>query len=328
LQQHILVVDDDPDIRELISDYLSGVGHAVATAADAAAMRACVQTPVPDVVLLEVGADDYIGKPFDPRELHARIKGVLRRYQRASVEAPAPTASDKRVALGRCTLSLVSRQLFDPAMELRRAAHPAHQRRLRACVRGRARGHDPAAGGKPERVAAGAVLGRDRNTRGNATMNRRIRSAVAAALIMATGLLFACTSGGGSGSPPPATLPTPTGLTATAVSASEIDLAWNIVPGALAYVVYRDGQSVATVAGNDYLDTGLFAGTTFSYQVAAQDNASALSALSSAASAPPARPCSPPSSRSRRRTRSSRIPRSRSQIRALSSMAGCTPSTR
>lgn len=153
-QQQILVVDDDPDIRELISDYLSGAGYAVATAADATAMRACVEERVPDVVLLdvglpgedglslarylrehhdigiimvsgageavdrivglEVGADDYIAKPFDPRELHARIKSVLRRYQRASAEAPASSASDKRVPIGRCMLNLVSRQLFGP----------------------------------------------------------------------------------------------------------------------------------------------------------------------------------------------------------------------
>ncbi len=151
-QPYVLVVDDDPDIRELISDYLSGVGYAVATAAGAADMRTRIQEHVPDVVLLdvglpgedglslarylrehhdigiimvsgagetvdrivglEVGADDYVAKPFDPRELHARIKSVLRRYQRASSGAPAPTASDKRVPIGGCTLNLVSRQLF------------------------------------------------------------------------------------------------------------------------------------------------------------------------------------------------------------------------
>ena len=54
-QQQILVVDDDPDIRGLISDYLTGVGYEVVTAADAGAMRACVQARVPNVVLLDVG---------------------------------------------------------------------------------------------------------------------------------------------------------------------------------------------------------------------------------------------------------------------------------
>jgi two-component system phosphate regulon response regulator OmpR len=152
--QQVLVVDDDPDIRELISDYLSGVGYVVTTAPDAAAMRSAVEEQVPDVVLLdiglpgedglslarylrehhdigiimvsgagetvdrivglEVGADDYVSKPFDPRELHARVKSVLRRYQRASSGAPAPSTSDNRVPVGRCVLNTVSRQLLGP----------------------------------------------------------------------------------------------------------------------------------------------------------------------------------------------------------------------
>jgi len=152
--QQVLIVDDDPDVRELISDYLSGHGFEVAVADGASAMRACVQQRVPDVVLLdiglpgedglslarylrehhdigiimvsgagetvdrivglEVGADDYVSKPFDPRELHARIKSVLRRYQRASTEAPAPTDTDPHVAIGQCRLNSVSRQLFGP----------------------------------------------------------------------------------------------------------------------------------------------------------------------------------------------------------------------
>ena len=152
--QQILIVDDDADIRELISDYLTGHGFEVAVADGAAAMRACVQQRVPDVVLLdiglpgedglslarylrehhdigiimvsgagetvdrivglEVGADDYVSKPFDPRELHARIKSVLRRYQRASAEAPAPTATDHRIPVGQCQLNTVSHQLLGP----------------------------------------------------------------------------------------------------------------------------------------------------------------------------------------------------------------------
>jgi len=152
--QQVLIVDDDPDIRDLISDYLGGHGYDVATADGADAMRTCVQQRVPDVVLLdiglpgedglslarylrehhdigiimvsgagetvdrivglEVGADDYVSKPFDPRELHARIKSVLRRYQRASTEAPAPTAADPHIAVGPCQLNTVSRQLFGP----------------------------------------------------------------------------------------------------------------------------------------------------------------------------------------------------------------------
>jgi len=150
----ILVVDDDPDIRTLIADYLSSAGYTVVEADGAVAMRECIQQRIPDVVLLdiglpgedglslarylrehhdigiimvsgagqtvdrivglEVGADDYVSKPFDPRELHARIKSVLRRYQRASSEAPPPTAADPRIAVGQCLLNPVSRQLFGP----------------------------------------------------------------------------------------------------------------------------------------------------------------------------------------------------------------------
>jgi DNA-binding response OmpR family regulator len=152
--QQVLIVDDDPNIRELISDYLTGHGFEVAVAEGAATMRTCIQQRIPDVVLLdiglpgedglslarylrehhdigiimvsgagetvdrivglEVGADDYVSKPFDPRELHARIKSVLRRYQRASTEAPAPSAGDPLVAIGQCRLNPVSRQLFGP----------------------------------------------------------------------------------------------------------------------------------------------------------------------------------------------------------------------
>jgi DNA-binding response OmpR family regulator len=62
------------------------------------------------VVGLETGADDYIPKPFDPRELLARIKSVLRRAQGAM----APTASP-RVRMGRRVLDLEKRVLVDPA---------------------------------------------------------------------------------------------------------------------------------------------------------------------------------------------------------------------
>jgi DNA-binding response OmpR family regulator len=68
------------------------------------------------VVGLEIGADDYIGKPFDPRELLARIKSVLRRMQarpqERSREGAAPPAS-ARQRIGRCEIELESRRLFD-----------------------------------------------------------------------------------------------------------------------------------------------------------------------------------------------------------------------
>jgi two-component system phosphate regulon response regulator OmpR len=148
----ILVVDDDADVRRMLSEYLGDHGYRVSAVGDGAAMRAQLERELPDLVLLdlslpgddgltlarqlrarhnvgiimvtgssepidrvvglEVGADDYIGKPFDPRELRARIKSVLRRTQ--SQTAPAlPAAGDKRVAVGNLRLDLAAHALFD-----------------------------------------------------------------------------------------------------------------------------------------------------------------------------------------------------------------------
>jgi len=176
----VLVVDDDPTIREMLTEYLASHGYEVSVSQDGASMRAEIERALPDVILLDVqmpgedgltlarylrerydvgiimvtgaadtidrviglemGADDYIGKPFDPRELRARLKSVLRRLQArppgatpaghgeaaASATVPAPTAAPlpaaaaappapagRRVRLGDCTLDLVSHQLFD-----------------------------------------------------------------------------------------------------------------------------------------------------------------------------------------------------------------------
>jgi two-component system phosphate regulon response regulator OmpR len=155
----VLVVDDDADVRDLLRDYLSDQGYEVLDAAGAAAARALLAEHTPQLALLdvglpgedglslarhirehfdigiimlsgagetvdrivglEVGADDYLGKPFDPRELRARLKSVLRRYGRGNgEEAPAPgqvTATTHRVPIGSCQLDLDTRQLFDDA---------------------------------------------------------------------------------------------------------------------------------------------------------------------------------------------------------------------
>lgn len=148
----VLVVDDEAAIREMLTEYLGEHGYEVLTAESGDAMRAVLAQRVPDVVLLdlnlpgedglslarylrerhdlpilmvtaagetvdrivglEVGADDYVPKPFDPRELRARIKSVLRRYQRPAAPAPAPKEGTG-VVFGRCTLSLEARQLLD-----------------------------------------------------------------------------------------------------------------------------------------------------------------------------------------------------------------------
>ena len=73
------------------------------------------------VVGLEVGADDYVAKPFEPRELLARVRSVLRRMQ-AKQQAPAaetPAApSGSRQRIGRCELDVDSRLLFENGEEV------------------------------------------------------------------------------------------------------------------------------------------------------------------------------------------------------------------
>ncbi len=152
---HILVVDDDPDVRELLDEYLSEHGYSVAQAENGETARQQVEKQVPAVVLLdvglpgedglsiaryirehydigiiivsgagetvdrivglEIGADDYVSKPFDPRELRARLKNVARRYQRPAVSVDTEkqsTGTASRVAFGPCTLDLITYQLL------------------------------------------------------------------------------------------------------------------------------------------------------------------------------------------------------------------------
>jgi two-component system phosphate regulon response regulator OmpR len=151
--ERILIVDDDRDIRESMGEYLQGHGFDVALADGGEAMRKALEAALPDVVLLdlnmpgedglslarwlrahhevgiimvtgagevvdrvvglEVGADDYLAKPFDPRELRARLKSVLRRTRGQGAAAPK-AAGGKRVQVGRCTLDLQTHQLVGP----------------------------------------------------------------------------------------------------------------------------------------------------------------------------------------------------------------------
>ena len=143
---HILVVDDDPRLRGLLERYLCSHGYVVSTAADAEEAKALLvdlsyDLLVLDVMLpgqngvdltreirrtgdlpillltalgetgdriggLEAGADDYLSKPFEPRELLLRIEGILRRAR------PAPGAvAAERVAFGPFVFDPQSREL-------------------------------------------------------------------------------------------------------------------------------------------------------------------------------------------------------------------------
>jgi len=146
----ILVVDDDTEITTLLSQYLERYGFRVYCAQDGASMYAQLQAqpidlvvmdvmlPGPDgltlarllrqssaipiimltaranptdcVIGLELGADDYMGKPFEPRELVARIHSVLRRRSAAPDDVPTAIA----VRFDDWTLQRVERQLLDP----------------------------------------------------------------------------------------------------------------------------------------------------------------------------------------------------------------------
>lgn len=147
--ESILVVDDDPQVRELLVDYLSGHGYRASAADDAAEARGRLAESVPDLVLLdlampgedglslarhirenydtglimvtasgevvdrvvglEIGADDYVAKPFDPRELLARIKSVLRRLDRHPRAGAVPPT--RQIRFGDYRLDLAARRL-------------------------------------------------------------------------------------------------------------------------------------------------------------------------------------------------------------------------
>ena len=108
-----------------------------------------------------------------------------------------------------------------------------------------------------------------------------------------------CTGGGGTSPAASATVTVtpaadttppsvPTGLTATAVSSSQINLSWNASTdnvGVTGYRIYRNGTQIGAATTNSYSDTGLSANTTYSYTVSAYDAAGNTSSQSSSASA-------------------------------------------
>jgi two-component system phosphate regulon response regulator OmpR len=134
---HVLIVDDDHKIRDLLARYLYGQGFRVTTAADAETAQASLRGLDFDIVLLDVmmpgisglelarqikskrdipicmltaraepeqriegleaGVDDYVPKPFEPRELLLRLRNILRRGQ---TQQPAPPAHSDEIRMG------------------------------------------------------------------------------------------------------------------------------------------------------------------------------------------------------------------------------------
>ena len=146
----VLLVDDEPSLREPLAEYLTRQGFAVSQAEDAAKARALLLEETPDLVLvdimmpgedglslcrhltearhlpvilltargeatdrivgLEIGADDYVVKPFEPRELVARIRSVLRRANKSAI----PTEEDALYEFDGWRLDPLKRKLTDP----------------------------------------------------------------------------------------------------------------------------------------------------------------------------------------------------------------------
>jgi len=151
---HILIVDDQQEICDLVQEYLAGEGYRVSTAQDGAGMRNAMARSRVDLVILdlmlpgedgltlarwlrqestvgiiiltgrgeivdriiglEMGADDYLPKPFHLRELLARVKSVLRRASFSSTENQAALARSRARFAG-WNLDLSSRELFSPS---------------------------------------------------------------------------------------------------------------------------------------------------------------------------------------------------------------------
>ena len=152
MHQVILIVDDDPELRQLLREHLMAHGYEVRLAADGKEMKVVLETSkaidlvVLDLMLpgddgltlcrdlrarsslpilmlsargddmdrvigLELGADDYIAKPFNPRELLARIKSILRRAGDASAREASQAG---RLPVGAWQLDLEAHYLIDP----------------------------------------------------------------------------------------------------------------------------------------------------------------------------------------------------------------------
>jgi DNA-binding response OmpR family regulator len=153
-QTHILAIDDDPAMRKLVAEYLRENDLRVTAVATGTEMEQMLaqhaidlvvldlrlaaedgmqlarklreESKVPIIIVtgkqdeadrvmgLELGADDYVTKPFSPRELLARIRAVLRRYQTAREVLPPQGEKRRAYRFARWELNLGSRRLTSP----------------------------------------------------------------------------------------------------------------------------------------------------------------------------------------------------------------------
>ena len=153
----IVVVDDEPDVLSMVSDYLGRDGYHVSRCANGAELDRTLEKAAPDLVVLdvnlpdedgisiarrlqatrrlpivmltalgdtidrvvglEVGADDYVTKPFDLRELAARVRAVLRRANEMDPAWPKPAQPARRATnvacFGQAFLDFDARRLVD-----------------------------------------------------------------------------------------------------------------------------------------------------------------------------------------------------------------------
>ncbi|MEM8572787.1 MAG: response regulator transcription factor [Pseudomonadota bacterium] len=153
-QNSILICDDEAPLRRMLKDHLSECGYEVVEAANANELAARVAEGEPDLIILDVrmpgtdgftalrdlrrdhkvpvmmltaasdvvdkvlglefGADDYLTKPVDLRELQARVKAAIRRSEIQMVEQEEAERISGTIAFGNCRLDLDGARLFGP----------------------------------------------------------------------------------------------------------------------------------------------------------------------------------------------------------------------
>jgi len=154
MTKHITIVEDDPDVRAVLERCLGADGYRVTALESGAGIEDILSSSRADLVILdiglpdidgltilqqirrhsdiaiiivsgrgdladrvaglEIGADDYVNKPFEPREILARVRSVLRRERRHGVAAAQMRDSHQRFGFGDWTLDATAQSLQDP----------------------------------------------------------------------------------------------------------------------------------------------------------------------------------------------------------------------